>query len=200
MKIFHFSIHALVFVGALLLGTSAVVASRFVITTVASLTKTTAVSESVFVPAEPENVPVFEDLRSETLEKADDFDPTGSYSLVMDDVPAVFAEIVFLEIATREYKEQDGAYVNRPIIPNGLIQTTKTFAFAKIAVANREISFETDTQDGASYQFVGYFPLSSEYIACVGCEQAADLHGKLRKLKNGKVVAELDVKFYSYGC
>ncbi|MEO5857395.1 MAG: hypothetical protein ABIR33_00455, partial [Pyrinomonadaceae bacterium] len=74
------------------------------------------------------------------------------------------------------------------------------FEFARVAVNNREISFETKTNNGISYQFVGDFPLSAEYILCDRPPCTADLEGKLKKLKNGKVIAELDAKFYYNGC
>lgn len=201
MNIFQLLISALVFGSTLLLGTTAVIASRFVITTVAGLTKPAEVSESVVVPAAgPERVVDLPDLRNELPPIPDDFNATGSYSLDIERVPPAFADIEFLEIETREYDEQNETYLNRQIIPIGALQAKKTFTFTKLAVSNREISFETDTQNGIRYQFVGNFPVLTEFIACEECEYPADLSGRLKKLKNGKVIAELDAKFYYNGC
>jgi hypothetical protein len=44
-------------------------------------------------------------------------------------------------------------------------------------------------------------PLSLETTYCQAREYSADLRGRLKKLKNGKVIAELDAKFfYVHGC
>jgi hypothetical protein len=199
MNIFSFSIRAFVFSVALLTGTTAVIASRFVITTVAAFTETSAEPESVTMP-ESERATVFEDLRNEEPIAPEDFDPTGTYGLDTDKLPAAFADFEFIDIATREYEEDNGTYFSRPIIPTGSLQTKKTFELKKIAYGNREISFETTVQDGISYRFVGHFPVSTEFISCEGCEYPADLKGQLKKLKNGKVIAEIEAEFYVHGC
>lgn len=201
MNIFQLSISTIVFASTLLLGTSAVIASRFVMTTMSSLTKPSAITESVVVQAaEPEKVVEFQNLRNDPQPAPEDFDPSGPYSLDTEKVPAAFADIEWLDIVTHRYLEDGETYVSRPIIPTGSLQTKKSFEFAKIAVGNREISFETTTVDGVRYEFVGNFPVSTEYIACEGCEYPPDLSGKLKKMKNGKIVAEMDAKFYYNGC
>jgi hypothetical protein len=199
MNIFQLSISTIVFASTLLLGTTAVIASRFVITTVASLTKPVATEELVVPVAQHEPAPVFGDLRNETA-AANDFDPTGTYFLDSETLPTAFAEIEFLDIETREYNEDREIYSSRNILPIGSLHTEKTFAFAKIAVGNREISFETTSVDGISFQFVGNFPISTEVIKCEECQYPADLSGRLKKIKNGKVIAEMDVKFFLGGC
>ena len=200
MNIFNFSIRAFVFGAALLLGTTAVIASRFVITTVVGFTTPAAVPESVTMPApESERAAVFEDLRNEEPSAPEDFDPTGTYGLDTEKLPAAFADFEFIDIATREYDEDNGTYSSRPIIPAGSLQTKRTFEFKKMSYGNREISFETDTQDGVNYRFVGHFPVTGEYISCEGCEHPADLKGTLTKLKNGYAVANLEANFYAYG-
>ena len=197
MNIFQLSISTIVFASTLLLGTTAVIASRFVITTLASLTKP---SESLAVQsAEPEQALIFEDLRNKAPAH-DDFDPSGGYSLITEDVNAGFADIASLDITVREYWKTDGTYLNRPIVPDGKLNGTKArFYLTKISLGNREISFETDTQDGVNYRFVGHFPVTSEYLSCEGCEHPADLKGTLTKLKNGYAVANLEANFYAYG-
>ncbi|MDI1241591.1 MAG: hypothetical protein PSX80_06685 [bacterium] len=200
MNIFQLSLSTFVFGITLLLGTSAVIAARFVITTVGGLTKSPATTERVAVPvAEPEPATRLEDLRND-LATIDDFDPTGTYFLNSETLPQAFAEIEFLDIETREYNEDREIYSSRNILPIGSLQTKKRFSFTKIAVGNREIAFETTTVDGLSYQFVGQFPVLTEVIECEGCEYPANLTGRLKKLKNGKVIAEFDAKFYIGGC
>ncbi len=201
MNIFQLSISTLVFGITLLLGTTAVIASRFVITTVASLAKASPVLESVVVSAaEPESVVDLPELRNARPDAPEDFDPSGPYVLDPEKTPAAFADIQWLDIVTHRYLKDDETYINQPIIPNGSLEAKKEFAFTKVAVGNREISFETTAIDGISYHFVGNFPVTTEFIDCEGCEYPADLKGKLKKLKNGKVIAELDAKFYVGGC
>lgn len=203
MNIFNFSVRAIVFGAALLLGTTAVIASRFVITTVVGFITPAAVPESVTMPApESERAAVFEDLRNEEPIAPVDFDPTGSYSFDSDEIPRGFADIEYIVITTRDYllDENSRIYKSIPTIPDGLVEAKRSFEFAKIAVNDREVSFETKSHDGISYQFVGHFPVSTEYINCEGCEYPADLKGQLKKLKNGKVIAEIEAELYVHGC
>jgi hypothetical protein len=201
MNIFQLSISTFVFAITLLLGTTAVVASRFVVATVANLYKP-ATRERVVAPAaEPERVVDLPDLRNEPPPAPDDFDPSGPYVLDAEKVPAAFADVDWIDIVTHRYVEDNETYINQPIIPTGSLQTPKkSFEFKKVAVGNREISFETTTIDGVRYTFVGHFLISTEHIACEDCEYPADLTGKLKKLKNGRVIAEVDAKFYIAGC
>lgn len=201
MNIFQLSISTFVFAVTLLLGTTAVIASRFVVTTVATLYKPAAVPDRVAAPtAQPERVVDLPDLRNDSPSAPDDFDPTGSYYLANEKVPAAFADIEYIDITTREYGDENGTYFSRPIVPTGSLRTQKRFEFSKISFGNREISFETDLHDGISYQFVGTFPVATEYVTCEGCEYPADLKGRLKKLKNGKVIAEVQAEFYINGC
>jgi hypothetical protein len=201
MNIFQLSISTFVFGVTLLVGTTAVIAARYVITTVASLTKASPVPESVVISAaEPERGVDLPDLRNARPHASEDFDPSGPYVLDPEKVPAAFADIEWIDIVTHRYVEDDETYINQPIIPNGSLEAKKEFTFTKIAVGNREIAFETASVGGISYQFVGNFPISTEAIKCEECEYPADLKGKLKKLKNGKVIAELDAKFYVGGC
>jgi hypothetical protein len=211
MTIFHFAVRALVFGLALLLGTTVVAASRFVFNAIANVLRPAAISKRAAFTVEPEPSPLLKPGPFPVLDKVNDpneevgqsdFDPTGAYSLNIEKAPKAFADIEFLEIVTREYTEEDGgAYTNRPVVPSGRLQTKKDFSFTKIAIGNREISFETESVDGISYQFVGHFPISrAEVIDCEGCEYPPDLTGILKKVKNGKVVAEITAKFYFVGC
>lgn len=201
MTIFDFGFRAAVFGLALLLGTTVVAASRFAFNIIGNFLKPAAISKSASFTVEPEPFPVLDksNYPSEEVSRFD-FDPTGAYSLNIEKAPKAFADIEFLEIVTREYTEDDGTYTNRPVVPSGKLQTKEEFTFSRIAVGNHEISFETDSVDGISYQFVGQFPDSAEVINCEGCEYPPDLSGILKKVKNGKVIAELNTKFYLAGC
>lgn len=201
MNIFQLSIGTIVFASTLLLGTTAVIASRFLITTVAGLTRPAAAAQPIVVPAaEPERIVDLPDLRKDSPTTPDDFEPSGSYSLDTETAPAAFADIEFLEIVTTEfgYDAENATYTNVPIIPTGRLQTKKTFSFTKISIGVREISFETTAVKGISYRFVGDFPVLIEAIDCETCEHPPNLKGSLKKLKNGKVIAEMDAKFYYY--
>ncbi|MEO8649205.1 MAG: hypothetical protein ABI539_08580 [Acidobacteriota bacterium] len=202
MTMVHFSIRVLVFAGALLLGITAVSATRFVISTTANVIRPASVSERVVSNAEQEPAAVIDavDRTVDTSGETYAFDPSGEYSLDTDTVPRAFADIEYLTITAREYREENGTYVNRPIVPVGTLKSKRDLQLTKIAIADREISFETDSVDGISYQFVGQFPISSEIINCETCEFPGDLNGYLIKLKNGKVIAQFDANFYSDGC
>lgn len=201
MTIFNVGVRVAVFGLALMLGTTVVAASRFVFNTIANVLNPAAISKSAAFMVEPESFSVLDekDFPSERVREPD-FDPTGAYSLNIEKAPKAFADIEFLEIVTREYTEDDGTYTNRPVVPSGKLQTKEEFTFSRIAVGNHEISFETDSVDGISYQFVGQFPNSAEVINCETCEYPPDLTGVLKKVKNSKVIAELNAKFYVAGC
>lgn len=201
MKTINFLVRVLVFGGALLLGTTAVVASRFIFTTIVDAVKTPVAAEKPAPFEELTTVPEFD--QPEVIDDQDmpsSFDPSGGYSLDMEIVPKTFADIEYLEIVTHEYLEENESYISRPIVPTGMLKTKKSFAFTKILVGNREISFETESIDGIRYQFVGVFPESNEMINCEACEYPPDLKGQLKKIKNGRVVAEWHAKFYVQGC
>jgi len=202
MKIYQIFYRAFVFVFALLIGTTTVIGLRFVLSTVAAVTKPAGgVTERQIQLPEPlvNNLVAEVDAFSEQA-IADDFDPTGSYLLDVEKVPKAFSDIRFIDITTREYKGENGKYSNIPVVPSGSVFTSRSIEFKKIAVSDREIAFETEVVDGISYKFVGQFSSSSEVITCEACEYPADLQGRLTKLRNGKVVAELSANFYIDGC
>ena len=201
MRIFNLSIRALVFGSALLLGTTAVVASHFVIGTITNVITPAVINARTVSHVEPGPFLEF-DVSDKTINQgfSDDFDPSGNYSLDIENVPKAFADIEYLDITTREYINENGTHINRPIVPAGMIMTKKSLTFTKLALGNHEISFETESVGGISYQFVGQFHNPTETINCESCEYPADLKGNLRKIKNGQVIAELEAKFYINGC
>lgn len=135
---------------------------------------------------------------SVSLSPAESFDPSGDYYITTDGSSSVFAD-VRITITARDYSYENGVYSNNPIVPSGMLFDGKEFALAKIAVGEREITFETETVGGIRYQFVGHFPVSPE-TSCVNCEYPPDLTGVLRKIKEGKVLDAATVDFYVAGC
>ena len=201
MKIYQISSGAFVFACALLIGTTTVIGMRFVLSTAAAVMEPASVTARQDSITGPLTNKVLEEIVAHSeQERVDEFDPTGSYSLGNEKVPKAFADVKFVEIATREYKAENGKYSNIPVVPSGSIFTTGSIRFKRIAVSNREIAFETEIDDGISYIFVGQFSGASEVISCEACEYPADLQGRLIKMKNGQVVAELSAKFYMDGC
>lgn len=201
MTIFNVGVRVAAFGLALLLGTTVVAASRFVFNTIANVLRPAAISKPAAFTVEPEPFSVLDeiDFPSDKVSETD-FNPDGSYSLDIEKVPKAFSDVEFLHIMTREYEDVERNYTNRPVVPFGSLDAKKVFRFEKIAIGNREISFETESVDGISYQFVGHFPISAEVINCEGCEYPPDLTGILKKVKNGNVVAKLTAKFYIAGC
>ncbi len=202
MKIYQIAGGAFVFACALLIGITTVAGTRSILSTVsAAVTKPSVVTKEQAPLSGPPPTRRFEEFElSKEKEYVNEFDPTGIYSMDNEKVPNAFADIQFIDITTREYRSENGKFTNTPVIPNGSIHTTKEIRFTKIAVGEREIAFETETVNGISYKFVGQFPRSSEAVTCESCEYPADLRGRLIKIKNGKVIAELDADFYLHNC
>ena len=201
MNVLGISLRVFIFGLALLSGIAAVSVSRVFADPSVAEAKPSALSEtggSTIAADQSFGTHEFDLAVSEN--RSFDFDPTGSYSLNLEKTPKAFADIEFVSIETRKYIHENGAYMNRPIVPTGALQSGTLLNFTRIAVANREISFETESKGGVSYKFVGNFPESVEAINCEGCDYPPDLTGRLTKLKNGKIIAELDAKLYVFGC
>lgn len=132
------------------------------------------------------------------VDSASSFDPTGDYSLDADVVPKTFADIEYLTIQTREYYQENGEYLDRPIVPSGSIRTKTELKFARLAVGDSDLTFQTDTVNGVSYRFVGRFLREENFESEA---EMPDLTGRLIKITNGKWAAEMDAKFYiQCGC
>jgi hypothetical protein len=126
------------------------------------------------------------------------FDPTGDYALELDKVPRPFSDLENLTLETREYVEQDGEFIDRPIVPRGSIQTKRELKLTRIALGDHQLAFQTETVNGVSYRFVGQF-LSIENYGEAG--SMPDLKGRLIKIRSGKWAAEMEAEFYlQCGC
>lgn len=129
------------------------------------------------------------------------WDPGGWYYLDSEKVPKAFSDIDHIYLETREVYDENGEFVDRPIVPTGSVFTGSDFKFARIAVSNPEISFQTTTINGVSYRFTGRFRSLSLGDYCETDEDQPDLEGKLIKIKDGKWAAEMKAQFYiSCGC
>lgn len=129
------------------------------------------------------------------------WDGSGEFYFDGETLPKGFKDFEFLEIVTRDYEVQNetGAY-GAPIPPEGFIQAGKKFKFTRIGIGNKQVAFETETVGGISYKFTG--DLKDEDSDSCDIEQgAADLKGRLIKMKNGKKIAETEIGFnVSCGC
>jgi hypothetical protein len=148
-------------------------------------------------PVEPV-ITTYDDVIDEKNDSSDEFNPTGEYYLDSETVPKAFSDISHLDLQTREYYEENGTYIDRPIVPLGSLRGKKAAKLTRIAIGGREIAFQTDTADGISYRFVGRFT-TAEYCETGG--DTPDLKGKLIKIKDGKWSAEMEAEFYlQCGC
>jgi hypothetical protein len=193
MKTIFRLFYASVFVVCLVAGVAVVSGMRFVLSmttpTKSEVTEQTVRPLNLDFPPEPSLV--------ETQPAI--FDP-GEIYYPPEKSPQAFANIELLDIETREFWQDDGKYFNKPIVPTGYLRAGKDFKFKVITIADREITFETAEINDVSYRFVGHFPVIPQYEYCEQCEYPPDLKGKLTKLKNGKIVAEMNAEFYVSHC
>lgn len=126
-----------------------------------------------------------------------EFSPEGNF-YILDDLPKGFKDFEDLQIETADYskasEENNWAYYEIP--PQGFFQTTKKFHFKRISVSEERLSFETEAIKGISYKFVGEY-LSAEELEP---DDYTFIKGILTKLKDGKKIAEAEVKFAIGGC
>lgn len=143
-----------------------------------------------------------------TEESTDDkYDYAGEYCLYDDPVKG-FDDFEKLDITTLDYSKAtpENSYQTRPIPPEGFIYTTggKLFRYTRISLGKKQISFVTEAKNGISYRFEGEFP-SGESIGVKSTndfvyQERVDLKGRLTKLRDGKKIAEAEVKLYVGGC
>jgi hypothetical protein len=119
------------------------------------------------------------------------FDGSGDY-YITGDLTKYFTDVEQITIITHDYTNasEENNYQGTLIPPKGSIWAKKEYKFARINIANKQISFETQARKGISYKFVGKFV---DYNQC-SQEEYADLEGRLIKMLNGKRVAESEVR------
>lgn len=129
------------------------------------------------------------------------WNPGGWYYLDSEKVPKAFSDIDHVYLETREVYDENGEYVDRPIVPKGYVFIDSEFTFLRLAVSDSGFSFQTKTINGVSYRFTGQFRGSASGDYCETDEDQADLEGKLIKIVDGKWAAEMNAQFYaSCGC
>lgn len=208
MKINKLIFGILAAVAAFTIGTSADAAVDFGLSLLPIRNAKVETVQRISAP-EPATVavePVIETSEAEEAisinEDEHDFNRSGDYYLYADDeiLPKAFADIEYLSIETHEYNEnagEDGPFWI-PLVPKGSIQTTKAFKFERIAVGNRQFSFQTATVDGISYKFTGSFPDTRD--GSDSHSGGPDITGRLIKIRDNKWAAEMQAKFYAGGC
>ncbi len=139
----------------------------------------------------------YEQETAET-EEDNEFDPHNSYYMI-GDPPKGFEDCKNLAIATKEFvTDSDGSFVEAyPIPPRGSVfedYEKPAFKFTGISIYNGRIAFATESSNKISYRFTGNFILGEE-LESDGIVNLAYLTGKLTKLKNGKKLAEKEVKY-----
>jgi hypothetical protein len=144
---------------------------------------------------------------TETEEKTVyEFDGGNDYYII-GKLPKGFRDFENLSIVTRDYENasEENNYEAVPIPPKGFFLTKKEFNFTRIKIANKQIAFETEAKNGVSYQFVGEF-IEEEAIEVKDKDgneytDSAVLKGRLKKMRDGKMIAESEVKFaIMHGC
>lgn len=153
--------------------------------------------------------PVFTTQENERLEDQSEnekfeFSAQGEYYII-GNKPTDFEEIHALIITTTDYLKATAENdFDDAILPEGYIETKKEFNFTRIKIANKKISFITETKKGISYEFIGEFIEGEKitYATNYGFDQTdyAVLKGILIKKRNGKKIAESKVKLAAGGC
>ncbi len=146
------------------------------------------------------------------MEKTDDsekeseyeFDGEGDYYII-GDLPKGFKDLDSLSITTNDYEKgtPENDYNDTAIPPEGSIFTKKEFKFVRINIASKQIAFVTEIKKGISYEFIGVFVKEEiKHTTDYGYEftESVDLKGRLKKLRDGKKVAESKVRFELGGC
>jgi hypothetical protein len=142
-----------------------------------------------------------------TEEKTEyEFDAGNDYYII-GKLPKAFRDFENLSIVTRDYENtsEENNYEGVPIPPRGFFLAKKEFDFTRINIANRQIVFETEAKKGVSYQFVGEFTdeeaIESKDKDGYEYTEYAVLKGRLKKMRDGKKIAESEVKFaIMHGC
>jgi hypothetical protein len=130
-----------------------------------------------------------------------EFDAAGSYYLI-GKAPKGFEDLETFVIETSDYEssseKNNWEIVSIPPKGSAYPDWEKQIDFVRLNISNKQISFETEKKNGISFQFVGKF-IESE-VEMENYTAYAILEGKLTKTKNGKKIAERNVKFGDGGC
>lgn len=143
--------------------------------------------------------PMMEKTVDSEKETEYEFDAEGNYYII-GDLPKGFKDFDALSITTNSY---ENGYNDTTIPPEGSIFIKKEFKFVRINIGNKQIAFVTETKKGISYEFIGEFIEEKiKHTTNYGYEitENAVLKGRLKKMREGKKVAESEVHFALGGC
>lgn len=117
----------------------------------------------------------------------------GEYHLI-GKAPKEFEDFEYLDITTDTYDEKSDQV--KAIPPEGFIFSKKQFKFTHIKINDKKISLVTENRQGISYQFTGTFFGYKE--TKIYFDEDVYLEGRLIKMRDGKKIAEINVKFTVY--
>lgn len=145
--------------------------------------------------------PVLDEIDAEEARKdqVPEYEWSGVYVFDTESMPKAFRGLGYMELNLYDFEKtgEDGE-PGVPIPPKGYLFAGAEFKFKRIAVAGKQISFQTETVNGVSYRFTG------EYLALDYCETGGatpDVSGELIKIVNGRWAAAMKAKLYEEcGC
>jgi len=140
------------------------------------------------------------------------FDPRGFY--FNNDLPEELKDFAYFEIWGSSFDIDDGNSASDFQALNGSVLTEasnktsidgvdrlETFKYKKFELGHNRILFRTETNNRISYSFSGNFLVKGNFYTLD--PNAKVVKGKLRKLKNGKIIAEKELDFewtHTIGC
>ncbi len=151
---------------------------------------------------EPAKVPVVEQpieaVENSEKNAESEFDVDGFYSII-GGLPKGFEDFEEININSIDYEtaSEENNFRGTIIPPEGYVQAKKEFKLRKIGVSNKAMAFETEKVKSISYKFSGKFIEKAPFWDFD--PETPVLEGRLVKSKNGKKVAENNVRLQWYG-
>lgn len=124
----------------------------------------------------------------------DEFYPDGEYFPDEEDLVDGFRNLEELTVEANDWTNATEDVPPIPVLPKGSLKTDKFYNFVKISINNRLLSFETEKINGIKFTFIGNFSGPSDF------EGNPPLEGILTKYKNGKLIVQKSIGFYTDGC
>ena len=117
------------------------------------------------------------------------FDPDGSF-WIHGNLPAEFSDFDSINLNAKRLR-----YLNSP----GLMMRTTRYRYKTLTVKRDNFTFTTMTVRGVFYTFSGKFLKGGVYGAGDLDDETPVLEGTLTKFRDGKKVAEANLKFVYFG-
>lgn len=125
-------------------------------------------------------------------ESAWKLDPTGAY-FAMDDLPADFAELEHLSLATID-ENAAPAPLNGFLRPKD--RNAQDYTLVSPKLDGQHLTFTTVDVNGVHYEFDGTFTTTGEFATNPPASDVAVLTGTLKKVREGSAVASTPVRFH----